>query len=320
MAPYNFESTESLLVCSTCGTQFSTSDRTTLKTCRICDDPRQYNPPSGPSFTTLADIRARHENVFTTHPSDHRLTTIVTQPPFAIGQRAFLIATPAGNILWDCITLLDRATVSRIQDRGGLAAIVISHPHFYSAHVEWARAFACPVYLAAEDSGWLARTDADHQRFLEQVETPIPGRDGAGTEALAVKLGGHFPGSLVLLFDGRLLVADTLMTTPAGSGSREVDALGEKRGAGERPVGLNSFAFMWSIPNYIPLGAEEVARMWGVLKRYQFRSTHGGFARHDIESPDVKARVLRSMQVQIKAMGWENHPLLLEEIEQYRGH
>ena len=30
---------------------------------------------------------------------------------FAIGQRAFLLETPMGNVLWDLITLLDDATV-----------------------------------------------------------------------------------------------------------------------------------------------------------------------------------------------------------------
>ena len=41
-------------------------------------------------------------------------------------------------MLWDCITLLDDATVSEIGERGGLTAIAISHPHYYSAMVDWA--------------------------------------------------------------------------------------------------------------------------------------------------------------------------------------
>lgn len=33
---------------------------------------------------------------------------------FAIGQRAILIQTPSGNVLWDCITLLDQETVDKV--------------------------------------------------------------------------------------------------------------------------------------------------------------------------------------------------------------
>ena len=57
---------------------------------------------------------------------------IYTQPDFAIAQRALLIRTPAGNFLWDCIALIDDATVDLIKGLGGLAGIAISHPHYYT--------------------------------------------------------------------------------------------------------------------------------------------------------------------------------------------
>ena len=47
------------------------------------------------------------------------LLGIGTQPTFAIGQRALLVCTPHGNILWDCISLIDRATVELINGLGG---------------------------------------------------------------------------------------------------------------------------------------------------------------------------------------------------------
>jgi hypothetical protein len=66
------------------------------------------------------------------------LTGIGTEPTFAIGQRALLLQTDQGNILWDCITYLDNDTIAIIQQRGGLKAITISHSHFYTTLVEWA--------------------------------------------------------------------------------------------------------------------------------------------------------------------------------------
>lgn len=115
---------------------------------------------------------------------------------------------------------------------------------------------------------------------------------------------------VVLLYKNRLFVADTLMTTPSGIANWTVDAAGTPR---DRPQGANSFAFMWSIPNYIPLGPDEITRMWGILKHFDFSSTHGAFVGHDIEDPEVKLRVLRSAQIQIRQMGWDAHPFLQEK-------
>lgn len=309
--PYDPRATEDWLVCAACGTQHPTSDRASRPTCFICDDPRQYTPPSGQSFTTLAALRgASHRNVFRPYGADPRLTFISSEPAVGIGQRAILVRTPQGNILWDCITLLDDETVAKIRELGGISAIVISHPHFYSAHVEWARAFACPVYLSAVDKRWAAQTSA-HQVWLTEVETEVVLAGGERSGARAIRLGGHFPGSMCLLFDRRLLCADTLYVTPAGTAEWSVDALGNKR---ERPAGTNSFAFLWSVPNAIPLSAEEIARMWAILKRYDFRSAHGGFFAKDVEDERVKHRVLESMQIQVKAMGWGESPLMKETL------
>ena len=46
-------------------------------------------------------------------------------------------------MLWDCVTLLDDATASEIEELGGMQAIAISHPHYYATMVEWAHRFAC---------------------------------------------------------------------------------------------------------------------------------------------------------------------------------
>lgn len=308
--------TKDWLICTACGTQYPTADRQQRSRCFICDDPRQFTPPSGQSFTTLGSMvssLAGYRNVFRRYDRDDRLTFIYTTPKFAIGQRCVLVRTPAGNILWDCVTLLDDATVAEVNRLGGIHAIVISHPHYYSTHLQWARAFGCSVYLAAEDSQWLAQTDPSRQLFLEpgtrELELGLPG--GNKTGAVALKLGGHFPGSMVLLFAGHLLVADTLLTTPAGIGSWESDAAGNKReGHLGRPQGANSFAFMWSIPNMIPLSPDDISQMWDVLGKHEFQSTHGAFMGQDIEDEKVKGRVLESAQIQVRRMGWTDHAFL----------
>ncbi len=305
---YDPKWTGSWLVCNTCGTQFPTDDKHKVTTCLICDDPRQYVPPSGQSFVSLDALRSSgRSNVFTPIAADpERLIAINTQPKVAIGQRAILVRTPEGNVLWDCVTLLDDETIAKVKGLGGLKAIVISHPHYYSTHLEWARAFDCPVYLAAEDREWLTQQDASRQIFIAEAETRV-----FGTKVL--KLGGHFPGSMVMLFDGRLLIADTFFATPSGLGNWDADAVGAARG---RPLGMSSFAFMWSYPNMIPLAPDALQHMWAILKKYEFGSTHGAFPGMDIvKTPaEMKQRVLESMQIQIRYSGHAGHAMLTETI------
>ena len=47
-----------------------------------------------------------------------------------------------------------------LRKRGGVRAIAISHPHFYTTMVEWSRALGrVPVYLNALDRQWVVRDD-----------------------------------------------------------------------------------------------------------------------------------------------------------------
>jgi hypothetical protein len=113
---------------------------------RPCGSERQYVPPGGQSWTTLAALGARHFNPY--RQQEPGMIGIGTQPPFAIGQRALLVCKPEGNVLWDCIAMLDPASITLINGLGGLKAIGISHPHFYTTMVEWSRAFGgIPIYL-----------------------------------------------------------------------------------------------------------------------------------------------------------------------------
>ena len=131
-------------ICVTCGTQYPES-ATVPAHCPICEDERQYIGPNGQQWTTLAELQQERTNTIKEH--EPSLTGIGSEPRFAIGQRALLLQTPAGNLLWDCITVIDEATISAVQALGGVAAIAISHPHYYSSMVEWSRAFGnVPIY------------------------------------------------------------------------------------------------------------------------------------------------------------------------------
>jgi hypothetical protein len=131
------ETTMPAFICSACGTQYPSSDAPPPE-CPVCEDERQYIPPEGQSWTTLERLRISHHNGFRQY--EPGLIGIGTQPKFAIGQRALLVCTCEGNILWDCISLIDDATITLINGVGGLRAIAISHPHFYTTLVDWSRA------------------------------------------------------------------------------------------------------------------------------------------------------------------------------------
>lgn len=248
------------------------------------------------------------------------LWDIWTEPKFAIGQRCILLETPSGNVLWDCIANLDDGTVDFIKGKGGLKAIVISHPHYYTTHLDWAEAFDCPVYFSAEDEEWVSQPDPKGRRSLikNNDEEIVP-------DVTAVKLGGHFPGSIVLLWKKKLFIADTLLTVPVSRILAVLlilvpfrqNLLTSAKSALyhiDRLPGTTSYAFMWSIPNFIPLAPPEIYKMWQGLKSLEFESTHGAFVGTDVRDKNVKARVLESMKIQVRNEGWEDHAILNETL------
>jgi hypothetical protein len=133
-------------VCVQCGTQFGETDKPRAR-CPVCDDERQYVNWDGQQWTTLEQLRINHSNRI--EEVGANLFGIATQPSFAIGQSALLVQSPGGNILWDCVTLLDEQTIQRVNALGGIRAFAISHPHYYSAMIEWSRAFHdAPIFFA----------------------------------------------------------------------------------------------------------------------------------------------------------------------------
>ena len=88
--------------------------------------------------------------------------------------------------------LLDPATVTLINGLGGLKAIAISHPHFYTTMVEWSRAFDdVPIHLHAADQRWIMRPDPSIQLWDEETLQLLP-------DVVLIRCGGHFPGGTVL--------------------------------------------------------------------------------------------------------------------------
>src|SRR5438132_4472542 len=93
-------------ICTACGTQYVDSERPP-DACLICQDERQYVKPTGQNWTTLDRLWLTQRNSI--QFQEPGLIGVGIDPPFAIGQRALFVRTPAGNVLWDCIPLLDEA-------------------------------------------------------------------------------------------------------------------------------------------------------------------------------------------------------------------
>jgi hypothetical protein len=239
-------------ICVTCGTRYPDASAPPEQ-CVICTEERQYVGWDGQRWTTLAELRTDHTNRL--QKEGPGLVGIGTTPKFAIGQRALYVASPRGGFLWDCISLVDDATVAALRERGGVSGIAISHPHFYSSMVEWSRALGnVPVYLHADDSAWVVHHHRNIVFWDGDTRQVAPG-------ITLVRCGGHFAGSSVLHWadgadgGGALLTGDTLM-------------VGEDR----RTVG-----FMYSYPNYIPLGPAAARRIGDAVEPFEFDQIYGAW-------------------------------------------
>ncbi|WSH68168.1 MBL fold metallo-hydrolase (plasmid) [Rhizobium ruizarguesonis] len=246
-----------LHICTACGTQFYERLKPPSG-CPICEDDRQFVPPSGQAWTDMAALGRTH-NV-TWRQEAGGIHSLQVSPDFAIGQRAFLIESPEGNILWDCLSLIDKASISRIVALGGLRAIAISHPHFYASMMEWSSALGdVPIYIHADDGEWIQRSGGALNQW--KGESLQLGR------STLIRCGGHFHGSSVMycpwLADGHgaLFAGDTMQVT----------------------LDRKYVSFMRSYPNLIPLGPEAVRRIGKAVGPYRFEAIYGGFAGRTIE-------------------------------------
>jgi len=271
-------------ICVTCGVQFAPSAAEPER-CPICEDGRQYDGWAGQRWTTLDALRRDHAN--RVEELEPGLTGIGTEPMFGIGQRALLVQTPEGNVLWDCITLLDDATVTAVRRLGGIAAIAISHPHYYSSMVEWSREFGAPIRLHEADRRWVMRPDPA-VRFFSGDESALL----AGMRLL--RLGGHFPGATVLHW-------------PAGAGGRGALLSGDT----VQVVSDRRYvSFMYSFPNLVPLPAHVVERIARRVGDLRFERIYGAWWDRVVDR-DGAAAVRRSADRYLAALAGEGDELVL---------
>jgi glyoxylase-like metal-dependent hydrolase (beta-lactamase superfamily II) len=249
-----------MMVCATCGTVYD--DRPAE--CAICCDERQYVPADGQQWASWEEVLAQHDPELR---EEEGLLGVGMEPQFAIGQRALVV----DGVLWDCIPYVDDAVRERV---GSLRAIAISHPHYYSALVDWAWAFDCPVYLHEADREWI-------QRWDERIELWSGDRKELGVGLTLIRLGGHFPGGTVLHWaDGSaLLSGDIVQVLPGG----------------------RWVSFMYSYPMLIPLPAREVERIAGALEPWDFERIIGAWWGRVVRA-EAKDVVRRSAERYVRSL------------------
>lgn len=262
-------------ICVTCGTQYIPSVRPRTA-CAICEDPRQYVGWEGQQWTCMETLSSIYRNTF--EEEEPNLTSIHTEPSFAINQRAFVLKTAEGNILWDCVALLDQNTVARIKALGGLKAIAISHPHYYTTMIEWSRTFDAPIFLHALNRKWVCRPDACIH-FWEGETLTLPGG------LTLIRTGGHFEGFQVLHWPGGAQGKGVLL-------------------AGDQPEvcsARNWVTFMYSYPNYIPLGPTALRGILDALRPFSYDRLYAAFPGRNI-STNAKLVVERSAHRYLNAI------------------
>ena len=238
-------------ICVQCGTQFD-GQAAPPAGCVICQDIRQYVRWEGQAWATLEQLKASHSARI---EDDHGLLGFESKPNFAITQRALLVPDRAGNILWDCISLLDDAIIARIQREGGLAAIAISHCHYYTTMIAWSEAFGdVPIYLHENNRKWVQRQDRRITYWSGEEFTLTP-------SSTLYRVPGHFSGGTLMRWTdgadgkGALLAGDILQVT----------------------MDRSFVSFMYSYPNMIPINAAMARRIGAILEPLEFDRIYGAF-------------------------------------------
>lgn len=254
-------------ICQTCGVQYDQAHFEAAH-CRICEDERQYVGWDGQRWTTLAEMSAGQYRAVLRREGE--LWGIGTEPSFGIGQRALLVPGTGGNVLWDCVSFVDDGAVAAVQAHGGIAAIAISHPHFYGSAVSWSEAFDnAPIYVHEADREWICR-DGNFVFWPGDTQELLPGRT-------LVNAGVHFAGGTVLHWadggggHGALCTGDILTVV----------------------LDRRFVSFMYSYPNHIPESPAVIERALRLLEPFAFDTIYGGWWQR-VVATDGKAAVARS--------------------------
>jgi hypothetical protein len=162
---------------------------------------------------------------------------------------------------------------------GGISAVAISHPHYYSAMVEWSRAFGgVPIYLHVDDRRWVMRPDRAIVHW--DGETCV-----LGEELTLVRCGGHFDGGTVLHWSSGADGAGVLLTGDI------LQVVADRKHA----------SFMYSYPNYIPLPRSAIERITTAIEPLAFGRVYGAFWDMAIEH-GAKDAVKRSAERYLRAI------------------
>ena len=262
-------------ICVQCGTQFDATAEPPAR-CTICEDERQFVRYGGQEWTTLDGLATDHHNRF--QDEAPQLVGIGTEPEFAIGQRALLLQSRGGNLLWDCISLLDEKTIAEVKARGGIRAIAISHPHFYSSMVKWADHFDAQILLHAQDRQWVMR-ESPRIQFWEGTTLAL--WDGL----TLINCAGHFEGGTVLHWPAGANGKGALLTGDI------ITVVQDRR----------YVSFMRSYPNLIPLGPAAIHRILERIEPFSFDQIYGGWWKANVSS-DAKSAITRSAQRYLHAI------------------
>jgi len=262
-------------ICETCGVQYEGSTESP-ELCTICNEERQYVNPKGQSWTTLGEM-SKNGYKNNLNLEETGLYSLKTTPDFGIGQTAYIVQSEGFNMMWDCITYIDEATIKRIEDLGGLQAIALSHPHYYSTQVVWAEIFNAPIYIHEDDKEWVTRR-SDKIIFWSGESLELD------KGKVIHRLGGHFKGGSVLEWKngneqkGILLSGDIIQVVA----DREW------------------VSFMYSYPNLIPLPVSKVQEIAKRVNELKFDRLYNAFYR--IVKEDAKNAVQKSADRYIAAL------------------
>lgn len=252
------------ILCATCGVE---SDEPLPETCPICADERQWVPKHGQEWTST-DVQARDGMNIDIVEDEPGLWAVTSSPSVGIGQRALLVQTDEGNLLWDPIGTITEDAIEQVRELGGLAFVVASHPHMFGVQCAWADALDARVLVNERDASWVQLQHERIDLWDGEVEL-LPG-------VRLIRFGGHFPGSCMVLWaagsggEGSLLAGDTIQPKPDRA----------------------SLGFMRSFPNNIPMSPAGVQRIADQLAPLQYRRIYGNIGGQLID--DGPAAVERS--------------------------